>query len=144
MYTGKMLPFHLKKIGAILAGSVLLFCMGACGMFFGGNDGFGDAEIYDLDGTVDFVIETYPNERFVLDMRKPDGYSFKGAAFDPALLRLDGFYDQTGEDGSRRIQYMFTALQTGQSPVTVKIYRPEDEDYPVENYKQVEVDIKSD
>lgn len=123
--------------------------LAGCGMFFGGDDGLGDATVHDLDGLFDKSILVEEGEAFVLEMAHPghSGYDFKGAVFDPSFLRLDKYLEIPDEDVPEtiaRVQYLFSTLKPGSTDIAIKVHKPLDSDYPVEVFKSVHLVIEED
>lgn len=139
----------MKKKIIISIYFVILLSSFGCGMFFGGDTEFGDAVSHDLDGMRETVLTVEVGEAFVLDMRHPGlaDHVFKGAVFDPTLVRLDKFLMIRDEDDAEdpgRVAYLFTPLAIGETSITIKVEARAGGASSTEIFKQVTVVIEED
>lgn len=128
---------------AALAAALLLAGCSMGGFFSSSADD--GARLLRLDGDQTFAAELEVGERIHLNMRDPEalGYEVVGCAFDPEVLRLEGFGQET-EDGEVRLDYLFTALAPGRTEVQVRIRRAQDgPDQQPDVYKSVGIDVEA-
>ncbi|WP_129586462.1 hypothetical protein [Pseudodesulfovibrio hydrargyri] len=94
-----------------------------------------------LDDEYNAALSVDKDQVFALDMLRPaaKGYRITGAAFDPAMLRMERYLEY--DDGEPRARYLFTALQEGVSDVLIRMVPVAGGD--VTTYRQVTVTVGS-
>lgn len=110
------------KVIKTLVLSIILLMFQGCYGGYSPDTGLDVSEIVYLDGEYETGVSVERGAVFGLDVAEPlaSGYQVSGAAFDPAMVRMERYlsYD---DDGTPRVRYLFTALAVGASDVNVKM-----------------------
>ena len=131
-----------KKICFIALCPLFILVLSACSGSSSVNGGLSPVETIVLDEEYNATLEVDVDEAFALDLLRPTakGYRITGAAFDPAMLRMERYLEYD-DDGEPRARYLFTALQAGVTDVLVRMVPEAGGD--VTTYRQVTVTIGS-
>lgn len=143
------MQMRCKPTFFVFCAMLLVVCSaGLSGCAVTGTPTSGDAYVLVLDEGKDADVELSYGEYLVLDMRNPGdgGYKVTGVHFNPQVLQLEGYTNETPENGRLgdfgRLQYKFKVIGVGMTDVKIRIKRPWEKDALPEVYKRVNVVVK--
>ncbi|OIQ51866.1 hypothetical protein BerOc1_00330 [Pseudodesulfovibrio hydrargyri] len=130
-----------KKVCFFALCPFFVLVLSACSGTSSVDGGLSPVETIVLDDEYNAALSVDKDQVFALDMLRPaaKGYRITGAAFDPAMLRMERYLEY--DDGEPRARYLFTALQEGVSDVLIRMVPVAGGD--VTTYRQVTVTVGS-